>query len=52
MWFCEASKKDIIFNTKSSNLKSKTHIEYEVISGTNNILADKTYTISVENLMK
>ena len=44
MWFCEACKKDINNNTKSSFIKSAALIENEVFSRINNILTDKTYT--------
>ena len=43
MWYCDACKKDIIFNTKSSHIKSAAHLETEVISRINNNLTDKTY---------
>ena len=44
MWYCEACKKDININTKSSHIKSATHIENEVSSRIKNNLTDKTYT--------
>ena len=44
MWYCEACKKDIKINTKSSHTKSAAHIENEVISRVNKNLTDKTYT--------
>ena len=44
MWYCDVCKKDININTKSSHIKSATHIENEVISRINNNLTDKTYT--------
>ena len=44
MWYCEVCKKDINNNTKSSHIKSVSHIEIEVISRINNNLTDKTYT--------
>ena len=44
MCYCEACKKDININTKSSHIKSAAHIENEVISRINNNLTDKTYT--------
>ena len=44
MWYCEACKKDININTKSSHIKSTAHIEKEVISRIKNNLEDKTYT--------
>ena len=44
MWYCEVCKKDININTKSSHIKSTTHIENEIISRMNNNLTDKTYT--------
>ena len=44
MWHCEACKKDININTKSSLIKSAAHKENEVICRINNNLTDKTYT--------
>ena len=44
MWYSDVCKKDININTKSSHIKSATHIEKEVISRINNNLTDKTYT--------
>ena len=44
MWYCEACKKDINNNSKSSHIKSAAHIENEVISRINNNLTEKTYT--------
>ena len=44
MWYCDACKKDVNNNTKSSHIKSEAHIEKEVISRINNNLTDKTYT--------
>ena len=44
MWYFEPCKKDININTKSSHIKSATHIENEVISRINNNLTHKTYT--------
>ena len=58
MWYCEACKKDININTKSSQIKSAEHIENEVISKINDNLTDKTYTYinpdfeQVDNLVK
>ena len=58
MWYCEACKKDININTKSSHIKSAAHIEKEVISRIHNNLTDKTYTYinpdfeKVDNLIK
>ena len=58
MWYCEACKKDIYINTKSSHIKSAAHIENEVISRMNNNLTDKTYRYinpefeQVDNLIK
>ena len=43
MWCCEVCKKDINIITKSSHIKSATHIENEVISRINNNLTDRTY---------
>ena len=40
--FCEACKKDININTKSSHIKSATDIENEIISRINKNLTDKT----------
>ena len=44
MWYCGTCKKDININTKSSHIKSATHIENEVISRILKNLTDKTYT--------
>ena len=44
MWYCEACKKDISVNTKSSHIKSVPHIENEIISRVNINLTDETYT--------
>ena len=44
MWYCDICKKDINIKTKSSNIKSATHIENEVISRIINNLTDRTYT--------
>ena len=44
MWYCEACKKDININTKSSHIKSTAHIETEVVSRLNDNLTDKTHT--------
>ena len=44
MWYCDARKKDININTKSSHIKSAAHIENDVISRINNNLTDKSYT--------
>ena len=44
MWYCEAYKKDININTKSSHIKSATQIESEVVFRKNINLTDKTYT--------
>ena len=44
MWYCEACRKDIHFNTKSSHIKSAAHMENEVISRINDNLTEKTYT--------
>ena len=58
MWYCDVCKKDININTKSSHIKSATHIENEVISRINNNLTDRTYTYinpdfeRVDNLVK
>ena len=58
MWYCELCKKNINNNTKSSHIKSATHIENDVISRINNNLTDKTYTYinpdyeRVDNLVK
>ena len=58
MWYCDACKKDININTKSSHIKSATHIENEILSRIKNNLTDKTYTYSnpdfeqVDNLVK
>ena len=58
MWYCEACKKDINVNTKSSHIKSATHIENEVFSRIYNNLTDKPYTYinpdfeQVDNLTK
>ena len=58
MWYCEAFKKDININTKSSHMKTAAHIENEVYSRIKNNLTDKTYTYinpdfkKVENLVK
>ena len=58
MWLCEACKKDININTKSSHIKSTPHLENEVISRINNNLTDKTYKYinpdfeKVDKLMK
>ena len=58
MWYCEACKKDININTKSSHIKPAAHIEKEVVSRKNNNLTDKTYTYinpdfeKVDNLIK
>ena len=43
MWYCEACKTEININTKSSHIKSATHIENEVVSRININLTDKTY---------
>ena len=58
MWYCDICKKDININTKSSHIKSATHIENEVISRINNNLTDRTYRYinpdyeRVDNLVK
>ena len=44
MWYCEACKKYININTKSSHIKSATHVENEVVSRIKNNLTDKTHT--------
>ena len=44
MWYCEACKKDINNNTKSSHITSAAHTKNEVISRILNNLTDKTYT--------
>ena len=44
MWSCEACKKDINNDTKTSHIKPETPIEDEVISGMNNNFTYKTYT--------
>ena len=44
MWFCELCKKDSNSITKSSNVKSTTHIKNKVISRTSNNLSNETYT--------
>ena len=54
----ESSKKDTNIITKSSHIKSATHIENEVFSRINNNLTDKTYKYinpvfeKVDNLIK
>ena len=58
MWYCEACKKDINVNTKTSHIKSAAHIENEVVSRINKNLTDNTYTYinpgfeEVDNLFK
>ena len=58
MWYCEACKKDININNKSSHITSAALIENEVISRIINNLTDKTYTYinpdfeKVDNLIK
>ena len=44
MWYCEACKKDNNCITKSSHIKSQSHIENEVFSGINDNLSGKIYT--------
>ena len=46
MWYCEACKKDMNINTRSSHIKPAAHIENEVISRKSINLTDKKYTFN------
>ena len=44
MWYCEVCKKDVYINTKSSQIKSTSHIQTENFSRINGNLTDTNYT--------
>ena len=58
MWYCDACKKDINNNNKSSNIKSAANFKNEVISRIKINLTDKIFTYinpdfeQVDNLIK